>query len=130
MALKATIYKATVNVADLDRNQFLDAGFLPDRGGLEAGTPDRVDPVVGQRIARRFPFRRSIAAGSCTLVSIAPRPAHLRPHPPFGKPQHQRAIGAVHGTGGLLAPQDLSDHPPPAAPPHRKHCLAPRNRPS
>ena len=25
MALKATIYKATVNVADLDRNQFLDA---------------------------------------------------------------------------------------------------------
>ena len=24
MALKATIYKATVNVADLDRNQFLD----------------------------------------------------------------------------------------------------------
>ncbi|EQB4817829.1 YaeQ family protein, partial [Citrobacter amalonaticus] len=25
MALKATIYKAVVNVADLDRNQFLDA---------------------------------------------------------------------------------------------------------
>lgn len=25
MALKATIYKATVNVADLDRNQFMDA---------------------------------------------------------------------------------------------------------
>ena len=27
MALKATIYKATVNVADLDRNQFLDASL-------------------------------------------------------------------------------------------------------
>ena len=27
MALKATIYKAAVNVADLDRNQFLDAGL-------------------------------------------------------------------------------------------------------
>jgi len=27
MALKATIYKATVNVADLDRNQFLDAAL-------------------------------------------------------------------------------------------------------
>lgn len=27
MALKATIYKATVNVADLDRNQFLDASW-------------------------------------------------------------------------------------------------------
>lgn len=27
MALKATIYKATVNVADLDRNQFMDATF-------------------------------------------------------------------------------------------------------
>ena len=29
MALKATIYKATVNVADLDRNQFLDASLTP-----------------------------------------------------------------------------------------------------
>ncbi|SUX75508.1 Uncharacterized protein conserved in bacteria [Citrobacter freundii] len=27
MALKATIYKAVVNVADLDRNQFLDAAL-------------------------------------------------------------------------------------------------------
>ncbi|MDU4314124.1 MAG: YaeQ family protein, partial [Klebsiella michiganensis] len=27
MALKATIYKATVNVADLDRNQFLDVSL-------------------------------------------------------------------------------------------------------
>lgn len=27
MALKATIYKAAVNVADLDRNQFLDANL-------------------------------------------------------------------------------------------------------
>lgn len=27
MALKATIYKATVNVADVDRNQFLDASL-------------------------------------------------------------------------------------------------------
>ncbi|MDY7511504.1 YaeQ family protein, partial [Ralstonia wenshanensis] len=27
MALKATIYKAVVNVADLDRNQFLDASL-------------------------------------------------------------------------------------------------------
>ena len=27
MALKATIYKATVNVADLDRNHFLDASL-------------------------------------------------------------------------------------------------------
>jgi len=27
MALKATIYKATVNVADMDRNQFLDAAL-------------------------------------------------------------------------------------------------------
>ncbi|VDZ69491.1 YaeQ protein [Klebsiella aerogenes] len=27
MALKATIYKAVVNVADLDRNQFLDANL-------------------------------------------------------------------------------------------------------
>lgn len=27
MALKATIYKATVNVANLDRNQFLDASL-------------------------------------------------------------------------------------------------------
>ncbi len=27
MALKATIYKATVNVTDLDRNQFLDASL-------------------------------------------------------------------------------------------------------
>ncbi|NYZ53372.1 hypothetical protein HCY93_58655, partial [Escherichia coli] len=27
MVLKATIYKATVNVADLDRNQFLDASL-------------------------------------------------------------------------------------------------------
>lgn len=31
MALKATIYKATVNVADLDRNQFLDACAPPFR---------------------------------------------------------------------------------------------------
>lgn len=29
MALKATIYKAVVNVADLDRNQFLDASLTP-----------------------------------------------------------------------------------------------------
>lgn len=28
MALKATIYKATVNVANLDRNQFLDASAI------------------------------------------------------------------------------------------------------
>lgn len=27
MALKATIYKAVVNVADLDRNRFLDAAL-------------------------------------------------------------------------------------------------------
>ena len=27
MALKATIYKAMVNVADLDRNQFLDSNL-------------------------------------------------------------------------------------------------------
>ncbi|EFL4878283.1 hypothetical protein ABV05_000011 [Escherichia coli] len=31
MALKATIYKATVNVADLDRNQFLDASLTLTR---------------------------------------------------------------------------------------------------
>ena len=30
MALKATIYKAVVNVADLDRNQFLDASLTPE----------------------------------------------------------------------------------------------------
>ncbi|VTM18161.1 Uncharacterized protein conserved in bacteria [Raoultella terrigena] len=27
MALKATIYKATVNVADMDRNRFIDASL-------------------------------------------------------------------------------------------------------
>lgn len=36
MALKATIYKATVNVADLDRNQFLDAS--------DAGAPSFRNP--------------------------------------------------------------------------------------
>ena len=38
MALKATIYKATVNVADLDRNQFLDASLtLARHPALAAG---------------------------------------------------------------------------------------------
>ena len=50
MALKATIYKAAVNVADLDRNQFLDANLtlalwlLNDHLGvdlwIELGLPD------------------------------------------------------------------------------------------
>ena len=36
MALKATIYKATVNVADLDRNQFLDAPSFRNPGAYDA----------------------------------------------------------------------------------------------
>lgn len=37
MALKATIYKAVVNVADLDRNQFLDAALTLARHPSETG---------------------------------------------------------------------------------------------
>lgn len=40
MALKATIYKATVNVADLDRNQFLDASLTLARHPSETGAYD------------------------------------------------------------------------------------------
>ena len=39
MALKATIYKAVVNVADLDRNQFLDASLTLARHPLK---PERM----------------------------------------------------------------------------------------
>ncbi len=40
MALKATIYKAVVNVADLDRNQFLDASLTLARHPSE--TQERI----------------------------------------------------------------------------------------
>lgn len=40
MALKATIYKAVVNVADLDRNQFLDASLTLARHPLKPGAHD------------------------------------------------------------------------------------------
>lgn len=44
MALKATIYKATVNVADLDRNQFLDASLTLARHPSE--TQERKDAAL------------------------------------------------------------------------------------
>ena len=43
MALKATIYKATVNVADLDRNQFLDASLTLARHPSETVSYTHLD---------------------------------------------------------------------------------------
>ncbi len=49
MALKATIYKAAVNVADLDRNQFLDANLTlaqhPRNPGAHDAAPAGVDQI-------------------------------------------------------------------------------------
>ncbi len=48
MALKATIYKATVNVADLDRNQFLDASLTLARHPSETRAHDAAPAGVAK----------------------------------------------------------------------------------
>lgn len=45
MALKATIYKAVVNVADLDRNQFLNASLTLARHPSETRGAHDVAPA-------------------------------------------------------------------------------------
>lgn len=48
MALKATIYKAAVNVADLDRNQFLDANLTLAQHPSETGAHDAAPAGMDQ----------------------------------------------------------------------------------
>lgn len=48
MALKATIYKATVNVADVDRNQFLDASLTLARHLQKPGAHDAAPAGVAE----------------------------------------------------------------------------------
>ena len=57
MALKATIYKAVVNVADLDRNQFLDATLTLARHPSE--TQERMMLRLLAWIARGLAAQRS-----------------------------------------------------------------------
>ncbi|GAB7613839.1 hypothetical protein OkiPb00119_18890 [Escherichia coli] len=52
MALKATIYKATVNVADLDRNQFLDASLTLARHPSETQERNDAAPAGVAKICR------------------------------------------------------------------------------
>lgn len=62
MALKATIYKAVVNVADLDRNQFLDAALTLARHPSETGAHD-VAPAGWIKYAdERLQFTRGLSA--------------------------------------------------------------------
>jgi uncharacterized protein YaeQ len=63
MALKATIYKATVNVADLDRNQFLDATLTLARHPSETQERMMLRLLAWLKFAdERLQFTRGLSA--------------------------------------------------------------------
>ncbi|HHC4882015.1 TPA: YaeQ family protein [Escherichia albertii] len=63
MALKATIYKATVNVADLDRNQFLDASLTLARHPSETQERMMLRLLAWMKYAdERLQFTRGLCA--------------------------------------------------------------------
>ncbi|WP_238083223.1 MULTISPECIES: YaeQ family protein [Pseudescherichia] len=63
MALKATIYKATVNVADLDRNQFLDATLTLARHPSETQERMMLRLLAWIKFAnQRLQFSRGLSA--------------------------------------------------------------------
>ena len=63
MALKATIYKAAVNVADLDRNQFLDATLTLARHPSETQERMRLRLLAWIKYANeRLQFTRGLSA--------------------------------------------------------------------
>lgn len=63
MALKATIYKAVVNVADLDRNQFLDASLTLARHPSETGERMMLRLLAWIKYAdERLQFTRGLSA--------------------------------------------------------------------
>ncbi len=63
MALKATIYKATVNVADLDRNQFLDATLTLARHPSETQERMMLRLLAWMKYAdERLQFTRGLSA--------------------------------------------------------------------
>lgn len=63
MALKATIYKAVVNVADLDRNQFLDAALTLARHPSETGERMMLRLLARIKYAdERLQFTRGLSA--------------------------------------------------------------------
>lgn len=63
MALKATIYKATVNVADLDRNQFLDATLTLARHPSETQERMMLRLLAWMKFAdERLQFTRGLSA--------------------------------------------------------------------
>ncbi|WP_054178439.1 YaeQ family protein [Trabulsiella odontotermitis] len=63
MALKATIYKATVNVADLDRNQFLDANLTLARHPSETEERMMLRLLAWLKYAdERLQFTRGLSA--------------------------------------------------------------------
>ena len=65
MALKATIYKATVNVADLDRNQFLDASLTLARHPSETQERMMLRLLAWLKYAdERLQFTRGLCARS------------------------------------------------------------------
>ena len=59
MALKATIYKAVVNVADLDRNQFLDANLTL------AQHPSETQERMMLRLLAWIKYANEIGRASC-----------------------------------------------------------------
>ncbi|KFD25503.1 YaeQ family protein [Yokenella regensburgei] len=63
MALKATIYKATVNVADMDRNQFLDANLTLARHPSETEERMMLRLLAWLKYAdERLQFTRGLSA--------------------------------------------------------------------
>ncbi len=63
MALKATIYKATVNVADMDRNQFLDANLTLARHPSETEERLMLRLLAWTKYAdERLQFTRGLSA--------------------------------------------------------------------
>ena len=75
MALKATIYKAVVNVADLDRNQFLDASLTLARHPSETQERMMLRLLAWIKYAdERLQFTRGLSL-ACRMNAGSKRPA-------------------------------------------------------
>ena len=72
MSLKATIYKAAVNVADLDRNQFLDANLTLAQHPSETQERMMLRLLAWIKYAdERLQFTRGLSSGCGCLTIIS-----------------------------------------------------------